>query len=123
MHRQTFIFLLSHKITTVQQKTKHNKHEKLSHQSIVKSITKTTTTNNPHNLSIKNALKTNTTYNRIIHQDFLNIIISQMATASEPTTNTLFIKTQRNRTKKNHGQQHYEIMYYKHEKETFHIFG
>lgn len=67
MHRQTFIFLLAHKITTVQQKTttrhnqsnqtirknnprnhsinntqktKHNKHEKLSHQSIAKSITK-----------------------------------------------------------------------------------
>ena len=52
MHRQTYIFLLSHKITTVQQKTKHNKHEKPSRQSIVKSITKTTTTNNPHNLSI-----------------------------------------------------------------------
>ena len=84
-HRPTIIFLLSHKITTVQQKTtnrnnqshkqsdktiqnlsinnklktKHNKHEQLSHQLTVKSITKTTTTNNPHNLSIKNALKTN----------------------------------------------------------------
>lgn len=93
MHRPTIIFLLSHKITTVQQKTtnrnnqsnqtihtttqsktnRQNKHDKLSHQSIVKSITQTITTNNPHNLSIKNTLKTNTTYNRIIHQDFLNI--------------------------------------------------
>lgn len=50
-----------------------NKHDKLSHQSIVKSITETTTTNNPHNLSIKNALKTNTTYDRIITPRFLNI--------------------------------------------------
>lgn len=40
MHRQTIIFLLSHKIATFQQKTKHNKHEKPSHQSIAKSITK-----------------------------------------------------------------------------------
>lgn len=45
-----------------------------------------------------------------------------MATASEPTTNTLFIKLNAT-AQKNHGQQHYEIMYYKHEKETFHIFG
>ena len=82
MHRQTFIFLLSHKITTVQQKTtnrnnqshqtittnnprnhsinntlktKHNKHEKPSHQSIVKSITRTTTTNNPKSLNQNHA--------------------------------------------------------------------
>lgn len=82
MHRQTFIFLLSHKITDVQQKTtnrnnqshqtittnnprnhsinkmlktKHNKYEKPSHQSIVKSITKTTTTNNPKSLNQKHA--------------------------------------------------------------------
>lgn len=74
MHRPTIIFLLSHKITTVQQKTtnrnnqsnqtirknnpkslnqKHpktnlqNKHDKLSHQLTAKSITRTTTTNNP----------------------------------------------------------------------------
>lgn len=46
-----------------------------------------------------------------------------MATSSEPTTNTLFIKTQRKCTRQNHGQQHYEIIYYKHEKETFYIFG
>ena len=49
------------------------------------------------NLSIKTTQKTNTTYNRIIHQDFLNIIISPTATTSEPTTNTLLIKTQYNR--------------------------
>ena len=83
MHRPTIIFLLPHKITTVQQNNqnkitsnnqkkqspqplnqKHsqnkpskqsttNKPDKLSHQSIVKSITRTTTTSNPHNLSIK----------------------------------------------------------------------
>lgn len=45
------------------QKTKHNKHEKPSHQLTTKSITQTTTTNNPHNLSIKNTPKTNTTSN------------------------------------------------------------
>lgn len=56
-------------------------------------------------------------------QCFLNIKISQTATASEPTANTLLIKTQCNRIRKNHGQQHYEIIYYKHEKETFYIFG
>lgn len=42
----------------------------------------------------------------------------------EPTSkHSLLIKTQCNRTRKNHGQQHYEIIYYKHEKETFYIFG
>lgn len=39
MHRPTIIFLLSHKITTVQQKTTKKQ---------------TVKTNNPHNLSIKN---------------------------------------------------------------------
>lgn len=34
-----------------------------------------------------------------------------------------FYKNSTQPHKKNHGQQHYEIMYYKHEKETFHIFG
>lgn len=47
-----------------------NKHEKLSHQSIVKTITKTTTTNNPHNLSIKTTPETKTTTHHTIHQDF-----------------------------------------------------
>lgn len=54
---------------------------------------------------------------------FLNIIISPTATTSEPTANKLIIKTQRKYTRKNHGQQHYEIIYYKHEKETYYIFG
>lgn len=43
MHRQTFIFLLSHKITDVQQKTTNRNNQ--SHQTI--------TTNNPRNHSIK----------------------------------------------------------------------
>ena len=67
MHRPTFIFLLSHKITNVQQKTtnrnnqsiirsKHkNKHETLSHKSTAKSITKTTKTNNPKSLNQNHA--------------------------------------------------------------------
>lgn len=82
MQRQTFIFLLSHKITTVQQKTTnrnnqsnqtirkiiqnlsinntlktnhYNKHEKLSHQLTAKSITQTTTTNNPKSLNQKHS--------------------------------------------------------------------
>lgn len=59
MHRQSIIFLLSHKITTVQQKTTNRNNQ--SNQTIKKTI---------QNLSIINALNTNTTYNRIIHQDF-----------------------------------------------------
>lgn len=50
MHRPTFIFLLSHKITTVQQKTTNRNNQ--SNQTIRK--------NNPHNHSIKNNQKTNT---------------------------------------------------------------
>ena len=84
-----------------------NKHEKQSHQSIVKSITQTI-----QNLSINNTLKqtvkTNTTYNRIMHQDFLIIKISQPATAFEPTANILLIKlnakTQANRGNNGSGQ-------------------
>lgn len=52
MHRPNIIFLLSHKITTVQQKTK----AKL-HQTIRKNNPKSITTNNPHNLSIKTTPK------------------------------------------------------------------
>ena len=48
MHRQTFIFLLSHKITDVQQKTTNRNNQ--SHQTI--------TTNNPRNHSINKMLKT-----------------------------------------------------------------
>ena len=89
MHRQTLIFLLSHKITTFQWKTTNrnnqshkqsdktiqnfsinntlktnttNKHEKLSHQSNVKSITKKPR-QTIQNLSIKTTPKTNTTSN------------------------------------------------------------
>lgn len=40
-----------------QKTNRQNKHEKLSHQSIVKSITRTITTNSPHNLSIKTTPK------------------------------------------------------------------
>lgn len=58
MHRQTIIFLLSHKIATFQQKTKHNKHEKPSHQSITKNHNK-----QPTQSLDKNTLKTNTTSN------------------------------------------------------------
>lgn len=48
MHRQTLIFLLSHKITTVQQKTANRNNQ--SNQPIRK--------NNPRNHSIKNTQKT-----------------------------------------------------------------
>lgn len=63
MHRQTFIFLLSHKITTVQQKTKTKLHQ-------------TTTTNNPHNHSIKNTQKTNrqNKHEKLSHQSIVKSI-------------------------------------------------
>lgn len=56
---------------------------------------------------------------------FLNIkIIADCFAADkhfhEPTSKySLSIKTRCNRTRKNHGQQHYEIIYYKHEKKLF----
>ena len=77
-----------------------NKHEKLSHQSIVKSITQTITTNNPHSLNQKHDQNK---HNKQLRKNaiLLNIKISQSATTSEPTTNTLFIKTQYNRKKQN----------------------
>ena len=49
MHRPTFIFLLSHKIITVQQKTTNRNNQ--SHQTI-------------RNLSINNTLKTKQTYTK-----------------------------------------------------------
>lgn len=61
-HRPTIVFLLSHQITTVQQKTAEiNNHINQPEQSIPITTTsvnskinqKTTTTNNPHNLSIR----------------------------------------------------------------------
>lgn len=50
MHRQTFIFLLSHKITTVQQKTKTKLHQQTIHittqsKTLKKQTVKTNTTN------------------------------------------------------------------------------
>ena len=42
---------------TIQKTNLQNKHDKLSHQLTAKSITQTTTTNNPHNLPIKNKQK------------------------------------------------------------------
>ena len=42
---------------TIQKTNLQNKHDKLSHQLTAKSITQTTTTNNPHNLPIKNTQK------------------------------------------------------------------
>lgn len=81
------------------------------HQSTAKSITKTTNRNNQSNQTIrKNKApqplnqkhpKTNTTSNYDTMQCFLNIKISQTATASEPTANTPFIKTQRKYTRLN----------------------
>ena len=83
MHRQTIIFLLSHKITTIQQKTTTRNNQ--THQTIRKNNPKSLNQKQPQqtthtitqslNLSIKNTPKTNTTYNRIMHQDFLNNII------------------------------------------------
>ena len=83
MHRPTIIFLLSHKITTVQQKTTKKQ---------------TVKTNNPHNLSIKNTQRQTKKQLRK-NAMFLNIKISQTAITSEPTANTLFIKTQYNNKK------------------------
>lgn len=148
MHRPTIIFLLSHKLTTVQQKTtnrkinhikqsektiqnlsinntlktKHNKkHDKLSQQSIVKSITQTIMTNSSHNLSIKNTQKQTQQKQLRKNTMLLNIKISQTATPSEPTTNTLFIKTQRKYTSQP-GQLLFGTRYNKHEKAKLIIF-
>ena len=83
MHRQTFIFLLPRQIATVQQKTTKKQ---------------TVKTNNPHNLSIKNTQRQTKKQLRK-NAMFLNIKISQTAITSEPTANTLFIKTQYNNKK------------------------
>lgn len=103
MHRPTINFLLSHKITTVQQKNNQpeqsiisNNHDKQSPQPLnqkqpqqtTHTTTQSKTTKDNHNKQLrKNAM-------------FLNIIISPTATSSEPTANTLFIKTQYYRTRK-----------------------
>jgi len=52
---------------------------------------------------------------------FLNIKISQTATASEPTTNTLFIKTQRKYTRQSE-QLLFGTRYSNHEKVKLFIF-
>lgn len=54
-------------------------------------------------------------------QCFLNIKISQTATTSEPTANTLFIKTQRKYTRQL-GQLLFGTRYSNHEKVIFFIF-
>lgn len=66
-----------------------------------------TTTNNPHNLSIKTPKDK---HNKQLRKNatFLNIKISQTATTSEPTTNTPFIKTQYNRKRQNN-TLHFEV--------------
>ena len=84
MHRQTLIFLLSHKITTVQQKTTNRNNQSQKH------------TQNKNNKQLRKNVM------------FLNIIISPTATTSEPTAYTLFIKTQYNRKKQNN-ILHFEV--------------
>ena len=151
MHRPTFIFLLSHKITTVQQKTtnrnnqsrqtiqnlsinntlktKHNKQTRKTISSINRKINH----KNNHNKQskISQSKPRQNKHNKQLRKNamFLNIKIIAVWFAAdkyfpEPTSKySLLIKPQCNRTRKNHGQQHYEIIYYKHEKETFYIFG
>lgn len=52
---------------------------------------------------------------------FLNIRVSPTATSSEPTANTLFIKTQYYRKKQNN-ILHFEVTILQTQKETFYIF-
>ncbi len=86
-----------------------NKHEKLSHQLTAKSITRTATTNNPHNLSIKKTPKNKHKKQLRKNAMFLNIKISQTVATSEPTANTLLIKTQYNRKKTKQHNLHFEV--------------
>ena len=60
MHRQTFIFLLSHKITTVQQKTTSRNNQS---QQTIHTISQSKTLS-------KQTIITNTTTHHTIHQDF-----------------------------------------------------
>lgn len=132
MHRQTFIFLLPRQIATVQQKTtktnsqkkqskisqsktrpKHtitNKHEKLSHQSIVKSITQTITTKITHTISQSKTRSKQTQQAITKNAMFLNIKISQTATCFELTEIAPLIKTQYNRKKTKQPSRHFEII-------------
>lgn len=82
-------------------KTKHNKQTRKTISSINRKINhKKTTTNNPHSLNQKHDQNK---HNKQLRKNamFLNIKISQTATTSEPTANTLFIKTQYIRKKQN----------------------
>lgn len=178
MQRQTFIFLLSQKITTVQSKTaeinnhinqpqnqsgntittKNHSTKYYQKQQSYQSATKTTTTINPRIRQTKTRPKqtqqTNTK-NHLVNQSqnqsqeqpqqtthtiyqsktpkdkhnkqfrknamFLNIKISQTATASEPTANKLFIKTQRKYTRQP-GQLQFGTRYNKHENVRLFVF-
>jgi|GEM_PF-5185365 len=100
-----------------------NKHDKLSHQSIVKSITQTITTKITHTTSQSKTLSKQTRHtskNTPRFFEYYNIANGNCFRANHKYA---FYKNSTQPHKKNHGQQHYEIMYYKHEKETFHIFG
>lgn len=84
------------------------------------SITKTTTTNNPKFLNQNHARNK---HNKQLRKNemFLNIRVSPTATSSEPTANTLFIKTQYNRKRQNN-ILHIEITYSNHKKKKYSLF-
>lgn len=85
MHRPTIIFLLSHKAQPFNKKPKQN-YIKQSEKTIP-ATTQSKAPKDKHNKQLRqNAM-------------FLNIKISQTATTSESTANTLFIKTQYNNKK------------------------
>ncbi len=95
MHRQTFIFLLPHQTSSINRKInqKNNQPEQSIKSNNQKkqgpATTQSKAPKDKHNKQLRqNAM-------------FLNIIISQTSTASEPTANTPFIKTQYNRKKQN----------------------
>lgn len=122
MHRPTIIFLLPHKTTNVKKpkqnyikqsqqtiqnlsikntpKTNHNKQTRKTISSINRKINHTNNHDQNNPLNQKHAQNK---HNKQLRQNamFLNIIISQTATASEPTANTPFIKTQRKYTRLN----------------------
>lgn len=132
MHRQTFIFLLAHQTSSINRKINHknnhnkqskisqsktrpkhtitNKHEKLSHQSIVKSITQTITTKITHTISQSKTRSKQTQQAITKNAMFLNIKISQTATCFELTEIAPLIKTQYNRKKTKQPSRHFEII-------------
>lgn len=80
---------------------RQNKHEKLSHQSNVKSITQTITTKITHTIS-QSKTRSKQTQQAITKKcNVLNIKISQTATCFELTEIAPLIKTQYNRKKQN----------------------